>query len=304
MEEYYQKDPVFALVGGITTGDWGPIHEFSEEHRIPCFFPITDFPVISERDWYTLYFSKGLYQEGEAAAKYLHGMADISKDLSIVQLFRNNRAGLALSKAFRETWQNLSQRPPEDLMLESKEVVNEDFWKQLIGRHKHSVIISWLDPKDLLTIGGIADVPDRPEKVFVSSSLMGQSLYSLPEKVRGFVYITYPYRLPQEEKKFKSGVEAWLKSNKIPITNLNIESKMYDLIMVISSPLTMLRDYFYRDRLLEFIDMMEDQRNKVALYPRLSFGPRQRYASKGCYIVQLTEGPQPELVRRSDWVIY
>jgi hypothetical protein len=304
MEEYYQKDPVFALVGGITTGDWGPIHEFSEEHRIPCFFPITDFPVISERDWYTLYFSRGLYQEGEAAAKYLHGMADISKDVSIVQLFRNNRAGLALSKAFRETWQNLSQRPPEDLMLESKEVVNEDFWKQLIGRHKHSVIISWLDPKDLLTIGGIADVPNRPEKVFVSSSLMGQSLYSLPEKVRGFVYITYPYRLPQEERKFKSGVEAWLKSNKIPITNLNIESKMYDLIMVISSPLTMLRDYFYRDRLLEFIDMMEDQRNKVALYPSLSFGPRQRYASKGCYIVQLTEGPQPELVRRSDWVIY
>jgi hypothetical protein len=304
LEQYYQKDPVFALVGGITTGDWGPIHKFCEENRIPCLFPITDFPVISETDWYTLYFSKGLYQEGEAAAKYLHGMVDISKDVSVVQLFRNNRAGLALSEAFRQTWQGLSRRPPVNVMLESKEVANEDFWKQLLGRHKHSVIVSWLGPKDLSAIGGIAELPNRPEKVFLSSSLMGQSLFSLPEKVRSFAYITHPYRLPQEEKIFKRVVEAWLKSTKIPITNMNIESKMFDLVMLISSPLAMLKGYFYRDHFLEIFDMMEDQQDKVALYPRLSFGPRQRYASKGCYIVQLTEGPQPELVRRSDWVIY
>jgi hypothetical protein len=40
------------------------------------------------------------------------------------------------------------------------------------------------------------------------------------------------------------------------------------------------------------------------LYERLSFGPGQRYASKGCFIVQLTKGPKPELIRKSDWVAY
>ncbi len=40
------------------------------------------------------------------------------------------------------------------------------------------------------------------------------------------------------------------------------------------------------------------------LYERLSFEPGQRYASKGCFIIQLTRGLRPELIRKSDWVGY
>jgi len=50
--------------------------------------------------------------------------------------------------------------------------------------------------------------------------------------------------------------------------------------------------------------MMRDQFFTITLYPRLSFGPGQRFAAKGCYIVQLGAGPEPGLVRMSDWVIY
>ncbi len=40
------------------------------------------------------------------------------------------------------------------------------------------------------------------------------------------------------------------------------------------------------------------------LYERLSFGPGQRYASKGCFVVQLGKGPRPALVKKSAWVIH
>ena len=303
LEEYYQKDPVFALVGGMTTGDWAPIHTFSEEHSIPCLFPVTDFPVISETNWYTLYFSKGLYQEGEAVARFLHRAPDIPKDVTVVQVFRNTPAGLVLSKAFQKTWKTLGRSPAEDVKLEQKEVVDKDSLKRTLGRRSHSVAVLWLDSKDLSAIGSLAEVQNRPEMAFVSSSLLGKGLYSLPEKSRSFVYVTYPYRLPQEEKPSRMMVEAWLKNNKIPVTNLDIESKMYDLNMMLSNALTMLRSY-YRDRLLELFDMMPDQSYAISLFPRMSFGQGQRYASKGCYIVQLTDGPQPELVKRSDWVIH
>jgi hypothetical protein len=39
------------------------------------------------------------------------------------------------------------------------------------------------------------------------------------------------------------------------------------------------------------------------LYEKVTFGPGQRYASKGCYIVQLAAGGNPELERRSEWII-
>lgn len=59
---------------------------------------------------------------------------------------------------------------------------------------------------------------------------------------------------------------------------------------------------FYRDYFLEVISMNRDV--EFPLYERLSFGPGQRYASKGCYIVQLSNGAEPELVKKSDWVLH
>ena len=39
-------------------------------------------------------------------------------------------------------------------------------------------------------------------------------------------------------------------------------------------------------------------------FERIGLGPGQRYASKGCHIVQLSKGDRPELVGKSDWVIH
>jgi len=93
LEDYYRKDPVFALLGGISTRDWAPVHRFCEDNGIPAIFPITDYPVISETDWYTLYLSKGLYQEGEAVARYLHARSDDANAPAVLQVFEMNGPG-------------------------------------------------------------------------------------------------------------------------------------------------------------------------------------------------------------------
>jgi hypothetical protein len=63
----------------------------------------------------------------------------------------------------------------------------------------------------------------------------------------------------------------------------------------------MMRGEYYRDFLFDVIGMMEDL--YPPLYERLSFGPGQRYASKGCFIVQLGKGEKPQLEKRSEWVV-
>jgi hypothetical protein len=74
------------------------------------------------------------------------------------------------------------------------------------------------------------------------------------------------------------------------------------ITQILTMALMDMRGNYYRDNFFDVISMIPDQPS--ALYGRLSFGPDQRYASKGCYIVQLTSGSKPEIVRKSDWVIH
>ena len=305
LEERYKKTPVFALLGGITTKEWAPIHRFCEDHEIPAVFPITNFPVISETDWYTLYLSKGLYQEGETAAKYLNTREDLLRDLSVVQVFRKDRSGLALSKAFQATWIDLGRKEPENVALDGDEQLTAEFWKKLAENHKRAVVLIWLDANDFPDLGILLNDRSGPGIVFASSSLLGKRLYSLPEKARPAVYLTYPYTLPQNAGNYKPQVEALLKNNSGGAnTHQFIEYKILSLQPVLNGPLSRMRNYVYRDYFMEIIDELADVSVIPVPFPRLSFGSGQRYASKGCYIVQVGEGPQPGLISRSDWVIH
>jgi len=41
LQDYYRQAPVFAILSGMTSGDWAPVHAFCERQRLPCLFPIT-----------------------------------------------------------------------------------------------------------------------------------------------------------------------------------------------------------------------------------------------------------------------
>ena len=99
--------------------------------------------------------------------------------------------------------------------------------------------------------------------------------------MRNFTYITYPYRLPQEEGIYSKFAKVWLSSRKAPINDKRISTRMFSLMSLMTQALMHMKSNFYRDNFLDVISISPD-------YERLSFGPGQVYASKGCYIVQLT----------------
>jgi len=303
LEEYYRKGPVFALLGGISTREWAPIHRFCEDHLIPAIFPITDFPVLSETDWYTLYLSKGLYQEGEAAARYLHGREDLSKTPTIVQVIRDEPAGLTLSKAFRDTWESLGHEAPDTVVLKRDEPIPASLWKKPVGKNKHAVVLLWLNAADFPDLKLLAK-GSRPAMVFASAGLLGRHIYTLAESERGYVYLTYPHSLPRESRGQRTQVGTSPQDDKIPMTKRDAALKIHTLAQTISDPLARMRSFVSRDSFLELIESAPDITALPAIYPRLSFGTGQRYASKGCYIVQLGAGPNPELVPKSEWVIH
>lgn len=140
--------------------------------------------------------------------------------------------------------------------------------------------------------------------IIASSSLLGQRLYSLPEQERKYVYVTYPYTLPRDAQKYRASVDERMIKKGTSISRPDVQYKMYSLVSTLTGPLVMMRSYVYRDYFLELIEKTPDLTINPVIYPRISFGSGQRYVSKGCYIVQVSEGPNPDLLKKSDWVIH
>ena len=304
LEEYYRKEHVFAFLGGITKGEWRPVQQFCEKNFIPALFPITDYPTISESNWYTLYFSKGYYQEGEGVARFLNSNEEM-KGKPILQFVRDTREGRALSSGFRENWQEFGHPEPVTIVLKPGETLTAETLEQKTARAKPAAVILWDGPEALKTLETMAVGKDKPAMVFVSSSYLGESMFSVDQRARDFTYLAYPYGLSgAPEERAKPIVDA-LKSFD-PVANaspsVRISLKSYMTTLLLDMTLMEMKGNYYRDNLLDQISMIEDM--DLPLYERLSFGPGQRYASKGCFIVQLAKSPKNELIRKSAWVIH
>ncbi|NJD56425.1 MAG: amino acid ABC transporter substrate-binding protein, partial [Nitrospirae bacterium] len=189
LENYYKKEPVFALLGGIAEGSWLPVHEFCEQKRVPCILPATDQPVISDTDWYTLYFSKGPFQEGEAAARYLNSTHSAADRTPVVQVFRRTEEGVSISRGFRETWEKLGMRLTGEVALDPREEVTDSFWTKLAGQYRNGILVVWLGMEDLRRLAG-QEEGNGPSMKIVSSTIIGPDLSMLPESLRPHTYIT------------------------------------------------------------------------------------------------------------------
>ena len=302
---YYSKKPVFAVLGGISNGDWQPIHDFCEAERLPCLFPITDFPVVSETGWYTYYFNKGYAQEGEAVARYLNRMETISNETPILQIVQDSPVGRALTAGFQRGWNELERPAVTTLTLTASQLLDQAELGKLLTKHKPSVLLLWADAALLPNLPSlIAQLPPQG-MVFVSSGYLGKKTATIPETARNRVYITYPYRLTPYVGVKDGGFDA-----KVPILTTykdfgdrKITSRSITMLtQAILRGLNLLYDDLHRDHLFDVMSMQMDL--TVRDYERFSFGPGQRYASKGCYIIQLGPGDEPALLPRSEWVMH
>lgn len=301
---YYSKSPVFAILGGISNGSWQPIHDFCEARRLPCLFPITDLPVVSETDWYTFYFNKGYYQEGEATARFLNRNGELAEKTQIVQIVQDSPAGKALAAGFQKTWSDLERPAVTSLTLKSSQLRDPKFYSAVLEEKKPGVLLLWTDAEILPGLPAMLARQATPTQVYLSSSYLGKQTLSIPESVRDNIYLTYPYRLtPYVGSKEGFDAAVPILTTAKDIGNDRITSRTNTMLRQLTQQgLKLLYDNLYRDHLFDVMSMQMDQ--IVRDYERLSFGPGQRYVSKGCYIIQLGQGAATALQPKSEWVIH
>ena len=301
LEEYDRREPAFAVLGGISGQSWQPIHEFCESQRIPCLFPITDLPVVSDSSWYTFYASKGYFQEGETAARFMAGRERSLSDAKVLQVVGEGPESEALAAGFNEAWSEGGATAPVTVRIEKGRRLSAGELMTLLRQHGPATLVLWAGPEAVTALEEAARSMELPE-TYVSSRSLGDAVQTLPEGIRERTFITYPFRMPEEEKVFAVYADVLALGRRSHRDTKRIATRAFSMVHMFLLGLKELRLDFYRDNLIDLISMQPDQ--YLPDFERYSFGLGQRYASKGCYIVQLSKGPDPRLLRKSDWIVF
>jgi hypothetical protein len=304
LDAYYRARPVFALLGGEAVGDWRPVHDFCERAEVPCLFPNTDEPVVSPEGFYSLYLSKGLTVEAEALARYLGEEDRPGEPTRVVQVYRDAGGGPVLARALRRGLEAHGAADLRDRVVGAKQKLTRDFWNGLLEEERPTALVLWLGDEDLLTLGPDPDAASTVRRLFVSYGLLGESPRLPAGGFRDKVYLTYPFSLPSAEGPHVYRVRAWLRSKGVGAAREErLQLNTYFTLAVTDHSLTRLAGNFFRDYFVESVEQETESTTNPGVFPHMSLGPGQRFASKGCYIVRPSDTAQGGLEAASDWLV-
>ncbi len=338
LEEHYRLQPVFALVSGLSSSTWEPVHDFCEREQVPCWFPSVDLPP-SAQEFYPVYFSQGVMLEANVLARHLL-TKEGPQPRRLVQVYRNEPVGRGAAQALSHALAGsgievencvLGDESPNALRLAVAEIQDKD------------AVMFWLRPADLDMLDKVRPVGDA----YFSARLAAARLNSFPLSWKSNAHLVYPYELPEQREANLSYFHQWLKLRNLPLLDEPLQSEIYFSVNYLSDTLAEMLNNLHRDYLLErgesMINRRENSRaegenwsrntlrqpavsalarvkvdmpgagesakpvlNKgegTTIYPRLSLGPTQRFASKGGYIVRFADKASDKLVAESGWII-
>lgn len=292
LERLFASQPVFAVLSGIGGAHWDPVHRFCEQRHVPCLFPNVDVPVVQEQGFYNLYFSRGVLLEADLFAAALRQSGVPPEGARLVQLVRPGSAGVAgaarLSALLAASgWE-----------VETRELAAGDRARavqQALRVPPDARLVLWLPAADL----ALLPPPPTGAQAWLAGSQAGLDAPPLSAAWKGISEISYPYELPERRSVAMRLPEGWFHINGIALTDARVQYQTLLACQILSEGIGELHISFQPDYLIERLEVMLSHRRLNAIYPRLSLGIGQRFASKGAYLVRV--GPGTALQADGDW---
>jgi len=297
LEKHLAEEPVYAVLSGLGGSNWAPVHEFCEQHAIPCLFPNVEVPVVDDHDFYSLYFSKGVLLEAQLIAGAMAGDAHPGQ-VAVQQIYRAGDSGepaaaalasLLKERGFTVSNEVLPARAPARALTAA------------VSRGAAAQIrVLWLRPADIAALG-----PAPPGRVVYMSGLMGGLEDSpLPAGWRTRTLMAYPFDLPDKRGVRLDYPLGWFKFRHIPVVAQQVQADTFLACSLIADALNNhMADVVVRPYLVEQLQGMLERRIINGYYPRLTLAPNQRFASKGGYIVKFSAPEGTHLIADGGWVV-
>lgn len=293
LKRYYDANPVFAVLGGTSHLNWNPVSAFCEAQALPCLFPDTDLPS-TKPGHYSIYFSAGM---GLETRRVVYFLKNNNQYREIIQVTGNDiRAHFAANDL-----KNRVTRLNKEISTETKtlsEFINKP--TRTSENSENILYILWLTGSELKQSPGKTDLSDS--RVILSSTLLNRQPDQVPQTLRQQSWLIHPYSLPGSQgHRIRS--KAWLHARGIVTPFEKLQSNTYLALSVLTESMMHIRSNFSQDYLIERIEHMLENSPETSVYQRLSLAPGQRFASKGSYLIPLSQiNASPEKARQY-WAI-
>ena len=296
IEALYAKQPVFALVSGVADGPWDPIDSFCEANAIPCILPNTELPAAPGDRFYTVYFSEGIVLEAKSIASHL---AKQKPGATILQVRRSDLLATTGAAALEAAGERLG--------LTVRQVVLGDesggqSLQQVLAGGGIDALVLWVGADDVKRIAARFPEGGAFERLYLSATSTGMRAVDLPAGLQDRVWTAWPAGLPGEIAARSRRLDPWLRRKGLdPAADRRIVDQSYFACMLTGEALMHVTfDHYFRDYFLESIDHMNNISRYAIRHPAVSFGPGQRYLSKGCYLIRSAD---PASRAASEWIV-
>jgi hypothetical protein len=292
------REPVMALLSGVGGAMWGPVHDFCESAELPCLFPNVEVPTVADGDFYSLYFSRGVLLEAGLIARQVSASLKGKAGGTVLQIYRAGDSGEAAAKALTEALQGRGIEFRSKILPANR--LGSGLGKALRGAVTNDVLVLWLRPPDLATLG---EAPAALPAVFLSGLMGGLEQAPLPASWRARARMAYPVDLPDRRVVRVDYPLGWFSFRHIPVVALQTQADTYLACGILTETLGHLRDVTDPTYLVEVVQESLDHRILTGYYPRLTLATGQTLASKGGYWVHFADPSGSRLVADGDWTV-
>jgi hypothetical protein len=252
LDDFYARGPVFALLSGLGSAEWGPVDAFCDRQAIPCWFPSVAVPPTSTPK-YTLYFSAGVSLEARVLAAQLRAPgAHAPKRL--VQVFRDDAIGRAaarsLAAAMAGSGITVEDRPVSGAGTGGLAAAIGDLAED-------DAAMFWLGAEDVALLGGL---PPLRGTSYFSAQMGGADAIPLPAAWRPSAQLVYPYELPLQREANLAYFRSWMNQRHVPMVDEIMQSEVYFSFAFLTDTVAEMLDNLHRDYLIERAENMISRR--------------------------------------------
>jgi hypothetical protein len=279
-------------------------------------FPNSNLPV-DDGGYYSFYLSRGMALEAEVLARHFSrvpGQKFLGENPvqsgTIMQIYRkDDSVGAEAAQLLRSNMQKTgSVADIVDWTFSSNLVVES--WQQMLADKHPQTLVMWVGEEDLARLGSWDVKGYSPQQIYLSASMLGGDLAGDAgllgkhlDKSLDNIRLIYPFELPKRAVQHLQRTKLWLRAKNIALTDERVQANTYFVATVAGDSITHLFHNFSRDYFIERVEHMVNRSLVASVYPHLSLGPGQRFASKGAYLVKYSSHPNKPVELIADWIV-